>query len=282
MSIGDNALNSELFIESLRGKAEKLSQCLNKNDLDQASELIQEITRNRDDYIFHSVGKLTRALHNAINTFNVDADKHQQSISSSSALAAEPAETSTNSEKSSDIQDASDRLSYVIELTEQAADRTMDKVEAAMPIAQSMSASASSLQGDWERFGRREMPLDEFKDFYHRLNSHFSDVGSNTQVLSQYFQEIILEQGYQDLTGQLLKRVIGLVSDVESELVSLVRLAAQVEEVTGLVSQVEGLQAPQKQWEALQPEGPQINAESREDVVTSQSEVDDLLSSLGF
>ena len=88
----------------------------------------------------------------------------------------------------------------------------------------------------------------------------------------------MIAQDYQDLTGQVIKRVTSLVHDVEESLVSLVRMAGQVDRLAG-IEHGEGVQpkkAPEK------GEGPQMHADIREDVVSGQDEVDDLLSSLGF
>ena len=81
-----------------------------------------------------------------------------------------------------------------------------------------------------------------------------------------------------------MKRVIGLISDVEQDLVSLVRIAGQVEEITGLSTTLEddNQQAQLKDKRRTEAEGPQVNAAARTDVVSGQDEVDDLLSSLGF
>ena len=68
-------------------------------------------------------------------------------------------------------------------------------------------------------------------------------------------------------------------SDVENNLVSLVRIAAQVESVVGIKPEEVRDQAKERD---IEEEGPQVKAEEREDVVNSQDEVDDLLSSLGF
>ena len=77
--------------------------------------------------------------------------------------------------------------------------------------------------------------------------------------------------------------MIGLINDVEKDLVSLVRIAGQVEEITGLANDREtiahDLEIMHKR--KTEAEGPQINKE-RADVVSGQDDVDDLLSSLGF
>src|SRR5690606_17960288 len=123
---------------------------------------------------------------------------------------------------------------------------------------------------------------DEFRQLYARMDDFLAQMATGTEQLSRNLQDIILEQGFQDLTGQVLKRVIGLISDVEQDLVSLVRIAGQVEEITGLKSLVEDgdEQTDLKEKRKIQAEGPQIDAATRVDVVSSQDEVDDLLSSL--
>jgi chemotaxis protein CheZ len=98
-------------------------------------------------------------------------------------------------------------------------------------------------------------------------------------VLSEKFNSILMAQGFQDLTGQVIKKVIALVQEVEERLVDLVRVASQVEELTGLVKAVE--QQP-SEVNKIEAEGPQIKPEMRTDVVKGQDDVDDLLSSLGF
>ena len=104
-----------------------------------------------------------------------------------------------------------------------------------------------------------------------------------SERLNKSLQDIVLEQGFQDLTGQVLKRVMGLINEVEKDLVQLVLMASQVEEITGLAKP----ETDEHEMEELiekrkhEAEGPQIN-KARENVVSGQDEVDDLLSSLGF
>ena len=83
------------------------------------------------------------------------------------------------------------------------------------------------------------------------------------------------------MTGQVLKRVIGLITDVEERLVSLVRIAGQVEEVVGIEEEA-AANSQEAEGPDIKGEGPQINADKRADVVSGQDDVDDLLSSLGF
>ncbi|WP_049629911.1 protein phosphatase CheZ [Cellvibrio sp. pealriver] len=261
------ASSNEAFVIELKECAKLLTEKLQSNQFEDASVLIQSITQSRDRHIFQSVGRLTRGLHNAIVNFNVDAD-----------LSKEPPKI-----ENSDIHDASNRLNYVIELTQKAAEKTMDMVDEAAPIAMNLGQEASSLRTEWARLKRREMDAAEFRQLYERMDGFLGQMVTGTEQLSKNLQDIVLEQGFQDLTGQVLKRVIGLINDVEKDLVSLVRIAGQVEEITGLTSDSETVAHDMEimQKRKTEAEGPQINKE-RADVVSGQDDVDDLLSSLGF
>jgi chemotaxis protein CheZ len=259
---------NEEFISELKECAKLLTEKLQSNQFEEASELIQTITHTRDQHIFQSVGKLTRGLHDAIVNFHVDVD-----------LSNEPPQVDN-----SDIHDASDRLNYVIDLTQKAADKTMDMVDQAVPIAMNLGQEASALRDEWARLKRREMSPTEFRDLYERIDGFLGQMVIGTTQLNESFQNIVLEQGFQDLTGQVLKKVIGLIKDVERDLVSLVRMAGQVEEITGLGNDKEIIEHDKEIFtkRKTEAEGPQVHAADRKDVVASQDEVDDLLSSLGF
>lgn len=258
--------NSQEFIQELQDCAKLLSEKLNSDDLDGASQLIEQLISARDRNMFKAVGQLTRGLHSAIVNFHVDGD-----------VSSDPPKID-----SSEIQDASDRLNYVIEMTQNAADKTMDMVEASAPIALNLGNEAAALHEQWARLKRREMTAEEFREVYKRMDSFLGDMRDGTGELSKNLQDIILEQGFQDLTGQVLKRVIGLIRDVEVSLVDLVRIAGQVEEITGLADEADKETVEKTTIDSVEAEGPQIHADTREDVVSGQDDVDDLLSSLGF
>lgn len=258
---------NEAFLSELKDCATLLADKLHGDNFEEASVLIHTLMEARDQHIFQSVGRLTRGLHNAIVNLNVDAD-----------LSKEPPSIAN-----SDIHDASNRLSYVIDLTQAAAEKTMDMVDEAAPIAMNLGQEASLLHKEWARLKRREMTPDEFRVLFGRLDTFLEQAVVGATQVGTNLQNIVLEQGFQDLTGQVLKRVIGLINDVETDLVNLVRMAGQVEEITGLANDFErdqhNLTVIQKR--KIEAEGPQVNKE-RTDIVSGQDEVDDLLSSLGF
>ncbi len=266
MESTDNWHKNEHFLGELKDCSGLLVEQLQKNEFEGASDVIRSIMDSRDQHLFNSVGQLTRALHNAIVNFNVDSEVVNAGL-----------ERSTGSE----IRDASDRLNYVIRMTQEAAEKTMDRVEAAAPIAQSLGGEAKKLKEEWDRLRRREVSKEEFSELYTRIDGFLLQMTLGADELNNNLQAIILEQGFQDLTGQVLKKVIGLVTDVENELVNLMRIAGQVEKVTGINRENVAVKQVQSK-NGCEAEGPQIHAQLRDDVVNGQDDVDDLLLSLGF
>ncbi|SMF36600.1 chemotaxis protein CheZ [Alteromonadaceae bacterium Bs31] len=253
------------FLTQLEECSNNLVEKLQSDNYNEASQLIHTLVEARDRHIFTSVGQLTRALHNAIVNFHVDAD-----------LDSEPPEVNN-----SEIRDATSRLNYVISMTQDAADKTMDKVEAVAPIAMNLGQEATRLRNEWHRLKRREITKEEFKELYNQMGDFLDQMDEGTQQLNKSLQDIILEQGFQDLTGQVLRKVISLITEVEDELVNLMRIAGQVEQVTGMATPG-AAQDSKKAVDKSAAEGPQIHADRRDDVVSGQDDVDDLLSSLGF
>jgi chemotaxis protein CheZ len=260
------------MIIELRECASLLLEKLQGDDYQEASKMIVNLNETRDRSIFQSVGELTRALHESIKNFNIPGG--EQAFS----------QQGPGEEKGSELNEASSGLEYVLTLTKNAADKTMDMVEECAPICNELGQEANSLKLEWTKLRNREMSPDEFRALYTRLDNYFETLDAGTNKLNENMQNIILEQGFQDLTGQVLKKVINLVTEVEGNLVSLMRIAGQVEAVVGIdVTKYENKGSGDENSEAdTAGEGPQYNAEKRTDVVDSQDDVDDLLSSLGF
>ena len=174
--------------------------------------------------------------------------------------------------------DASDRLEYVVQMTAKAANRTMDLVEEAMPKASALRDEAAELRDQWQKLRRREMAPAEFRELYARIDTFFVTLNTDAGAMYDNLSEILLAQDFQDLTGQVIQKVTTLVKEVEEHLLSLVVMASHVDQMTGTVHELE----EREKISAEQGVGPQIKAEEREDVVSGQDDVDDLLSSLGF
>lgn len=247
------------FEEQFAIKASELLDKLKDKDVAGAVALIQELQRIRDESLYQEIGRLTRALHEAIKNFQIETK---------------------GASPDSEMEHASDRLAYVVEMTAKAANKTMDLVEVSMPISESISAEADELSQEWQRFLRKELKPQEFRDLTQRVAGFLENTSKSSRQLNGHLSDILLAQDFQDLTGQVINRVTDLVTDVEARLVKLVAMAGHVDQITGIEHGEIIIEKPVH--DPLKGEGPQLNADEKAHVVSSQDDVDDLLSSLGF
>jgi chemotaxis protein CheZ len=243
-------------------QAKDLLSQLESGNAVEAMQTISNLHRDRDRFLYEEVGKLTRSLHTSIKNFAIDAGLDHQTVSEMSRMA-----------------DASDRLNYVIQKTEQAANRTMDIVEETLPVSSDLGDKARSLRTAWQRLLRKEMSAEEFRELTREMDRFLEYASGETAKIDTNLSNILLAQDFQDLTGQVIKRVITLVKEVEASLVELVRMAGTIDHLAGFKHDIPTTPVVQ---DLIGAEGPIINPEQRSDVVSGQDEVDDLLSSLGF
>lgn len=263
MSKKDNKNHQGLdpeITDKLRSQSAELVEHVNAGNYAQAMTLINELSEVRDQSLYREVGRLTRSLHEAIRNFQIDPRNAEQQ------------------EALSKMSDASDRLEYVVQMTGKAANRTMDLVEEAMPKASAIRDEAHALRDDWQRLRRREMQPAEFRELYGRIDRFFVTLSADADTMYANLSEILLAQDFQDLTGQVIQKVTTLVKEVEEHLLNLVVMASHVDQITGTVHD----EPEREETSAEQGVGPQIHADKREDVVSGQDDVDDLLSSLVF
>jgi chemotaxis protein CheZ len=245
-------------------QAKQLVAFLENGEQFQAQALLKQITLVDHDEIFGEVGKLTRQLHDSLQSFQLDTKLF--------ALTNES------------IPDAKKRLQHVIEMTEDAANKTMDAVEASLPIADNLQTGLTSIEPSWDKLMTRDLKLGEFKSLCHELNAFILQAKSDSNKLNELLTEVLMAQGFQDLTGQVIRRVIELVHEVEDSLINVLTVFSRSSEQIAL-EQTALSQQQQIVGEsdlADKPEGPVLDAKTRDDVVSNQDEVDDLLSSLGF
>lgn len=251
--------NSNVGTE-IRNLAESMLKQLESGNLGQAVALVNDLNEVRDRTLYNEIGRLTRALHEAIKNLRVD----------------------TSVGAGSEIDNATDKLTYVIEMTDKSANRTMDLVDASMPLASDIHERATNLSKQWKRFLNKELKPDEFRALSKEINQFLTDSAGQSRQLQGQLSDIVLAQDFQDLTGQIIHKVAALVRDVESRLVQLVAMAGKVDSITGIThTDLEVAEELPKEGLNIAAEGPQID-KSSEDVVASQDDVDDLLSSLGF
>ena len=231
--------------------ARNLVKALEQGNESVADGLLDEIAGLRENQLFQEVGRLTRQLHDTMSSFSVD--------SKITAMA----------EK--DIPDAKERLQYVITMTETAANQTLNAVEGLLPVSKELNEQAELLSDKWERFLDREMPFAEFKDMSAEITNHFYQSKGSLKQVQQGLNDILMAQGFQDITGQIIKRVIELVHDLETSMVELIKISGSKS------AGAKGISEP----DLPGPVVPGID-DKEGGVAANQDDVDDLLSSMGF
>src|SRR5262245_39123847 len=123
-----------------------------------------------------------------------------------------------------EIPDARQRLMPVLELTEAAAHRTLDLVEKSAPPADRTAREAAGIAAAWKRFRSGTISVAEYVDLTRRIDHFLESARADSESVRANLNEVLLAQDYQDLTGQIIRGVMNLVSEVEVVLVALTRL----------------------------------------------------------
>ncbi|MBE0438529.1 MAG: protein phosphatase CheZ [Gammaproteobacteria bacterium] len=244
-----NPTNEAIQLEAARA----LVNALEAGDKEESASQLALLTQTQESDLFHQVGKLTRELHEALNNFNLDNRL---------------ADLTAN-----DMPNTRERLNYVIRTTEEAAHKTLSYIDKTLPLASELKQTAEKINASWHRFRMREMTADEFRSMSKEIESYLPSVTSHSDQIHANLSEMMLAQGFQDLTGQVISQVINLVEEVEDNLVRLIKVSGKQKEHNNNAN---------KTVDPIKAEGPQINQENNINVVNNQDEVDDLLSSLGF
>jgi chemotaxis protein CheZ len=241
------------FVEQVR----ELSQHVESGNDAEADRVLDQIARMRESSLFQELGKLTRQFHESLNNFRLDS------------------RIASYAEK--EFPDARERLRYVVTMTGQAADRSLTAAEKSMPLCDTMVSQAAELKQQWGRFTKRELSADEFRDLSNQLGDFFNELSRDSAALKDNLNEVVMAQDFQDLTGQIIERVIKLVDEMEDSLVDLVRISGQ-----NLVA-TEALRDKESNEDDIKATGPSVpGVDDASKLVSGQDEVDDLLSSLGF
>jgi chemotaxis protein CheZ len=204
-------------------------------------------TADRDGEVFHRLGHMARQLHESLRQLGYDK-----------AL----------EESARQIPDARQRLAYIVQMTEQAASKVLNAVDVAKPLQDEMLARSESMARRWDRMFANQLSVDEFRVLAADTRTFFQDAPGQLKATNRQLTDIVMAQDFQDLTGQVIRKVVDIVEGFETQLLQVLIEALPAErkaEVpTGLMN------------------GPVVGSEGRIDIVSSQSQVDELLESLGF
>ena len=196
--------------------------------------------------IHQQIGALTRQLHDSLNGLGL-ADKVK--------------------EWSGELPDAKSRLSYIARLTGEAAEKVLNRVDQA-------KAEHDHIASETRRIG--ELITNDPVGAVARghVMNFISDVEASSKKVDAHLTEIMMAQDFHDLTGQVIAKVVNLAATIEEQLLLLLVQTAPPESKDKLPP------APEVKGPALA--GPVVEGQAFTEVVTDQSQVDDLLASLGF
>src|SRR5690606_2564275 len=119
------------------------------------------------------------------------------------------------------IPDARDRLRYVANMTEQAANRVLNATEAAQPVQERLAASAKALDGRWQAWFDQPLELPEARELVDATRGFLREVPQATRSTQELLMEIIMAQVFQDLTGQVIMKMMDVIGAIERELVQV-------------------------------------------------------------
>jgi len=122
-----------------------------------------------------------------------------------------------------EMPDARARLDHVLRLTDEAAHRTMDLVESSTPLIARTAAAAATLAAECRLARDSGIPVARLAELLARLESHCTATHLDGEKVRGNLNEVLMAQSYQDLSGQIIRRVIELVAQLEAELARLVQ-----------------------------------------------------------
>ncbi len=208
--------------------------------MEELAKLAQGQALTVDPAVFQQLGTITRLLHDTMEQLGV-MPKLQVATDG--------------------LPDARSRLTYIADKTAAAANKVLNSVDQAKADHEAIANATRELASKLTADPVRAVASGAVMNFV-------SDIEARTANIDQHLTDIMMAQDFHDLTGQVVKKVVQLTSDLEDSLVKL------------LVQVVPPEQRDKVSQEVLQ--GPVVNPEGRTDVVANQGEVDDLLASLGF
>ncbi len=227
---------SKEAVEKIMDEVQKLLDALSGGDFAKAEEAVLSLSNYSEREIFSELGKTTRKLHDSLNEFKSLVDPKLSSMAKE------------------DMPEATDKLEWVISKTDEAANKAISISERNLSLHPKLLKSLEVIE---KRFSSLRKKSGEEKEALTSIRDGITGMNND-------FMEIILAQEFQDITGQILKKVIKLVSEMEEHLVNLIKIF--------------GVKVEPKKFEEMA--GPQIKAD--EETLSNQDDVDSLLSEFGF
>lgn len=197
--------------------------------------------------IHQQLGTLTRQLHDSLNGLGL---------------------TEKVKDWAGELPDAKSRLSYIARLTGEAAEKVLNQVDKA-------KAEQEHIAAETRRIGALIVKDPVAAVAKGDVMNFINEVNLASKRVDDHLTEIMMAQDFHDLTGQVIAKVVNLAATIEEQLVLLLIQTAPADAT---------VKAPPAQAVDQGPSlsGPVVEGQAFSDVVTDQSQVDDLLASLGF
>lgn len=243
---------TDVLGERFGGRLADLDAAIKAGDEAGFFAIVRGLAAEEERGLIQEVGRLTDEMHAALERFQTDSRMLDLA--------------------ENEVPNARIRLEHVLKMTDEAAHQTMDLVEQACPPAERAGAAAEQLATLWrEQAGDAEMS----PAFNDAMNGFLASARTDAEHVRRNLGEVLLTQGYQDLTGQIIRSVITLIDEIEEVLAGLASLSGKREERPAS-------NAPEVHNNAGY--GPQVPAlkENRNNAVSGQDDVDSLLSGMGL
>ncbi len=223
----------------------------NQSSTEDVVKNVEPKIEDKQTRVFNKVGNMVRTLHNTLGEIGVDK-VIEQAVST--------------------LPDTKDRLAYIATLTEQAASKVLNSLDLINPLVDDVVDESKLLGNQWDKAFDGELTLEEFKELAKKTRSHLKESSQKKlSITREQLTEIMMAQDFQDLTGQVIKKIVALTHELENGLMSVLVDVVPEDLRNSQVIKVDDLM-----------NGPVVKHEGRTDVVVNQKQVDDLLDSLGF
>lgn len=205
--------------------------------------------KEQQQSMYQELGQMTRTLHTSL-----------LDIGDQSGLAQAAGEAPATRE----------RLAYVLTMTEQAVSRVLNAVDALTPEVDAGGREATALLAVWAQCADKRRDSAEYRQAMADTLDFLRASEARSEVAHERLMEIVMAQEFQDLTGQVIKKVVDLAGEMETRLLALLQQA-----IPG-----GGAKKPAPDGLLNGPAMPSTLAASQ--ALDSQADVDKLLDELGF
>ncbi len=224
----------------------------NEFDILKSSEdLGQPEKGERKSDILDRVGQITRALHNSLRDLGFDR-----------ALEA----------FCNEVPETQDRLSYVSKLTNESADIVLTAIERGIPLQDGLLLQAQQAEQGTHLFLTKKTLDPEVRRFAEDTLNLSRATQATSLETKALLLRIMMAQDFQDLTGQMVQKMMQLTEQLERQLTQVLIEFAAANAELGIMSQAQALQNLKKNKKT----------KAENEVVRTQNQVDALLASLGY